>query len=140
MPGVISKTFSTMSRSARPMVALARLPGPKTLPAAFMPMSCTTGPETIKSGAEPPVLAVDAWKLKSGSSAASRAATSTGKYSGRQPAMTAFVAAARRLHSRPVVGCAATTVSGGRPSMASIDATRDASGGTTGRPSVQPRS
>ena len=60
MPGSISNTFITISRMARPMVALARLPGPKTLPAAFMPMSSTTGPETINSGAEPPVLAVDA--------------------------------------------------------------------------------
>ena len=42
------------------MVALARLPGPNTLPAAFMPISCTTGPATIKSGAEPPVLALAA--------------------------------------------------------------------------------
>ena len=122
------------------MVALARLPGPKTLPAAFMPMSRTTGPETISSGAEPPVLAVEAWKLKSGSLAASRAATSTGKYSGRQPAMTALAAAARMLHCRPVVGCAAMTVSAGRPSIASMARTRDASGGTTGKPSVQPRS
>ena len=62
-PGIISKTFITMSRMARPMVALARLPGPKTLPAAFIPMSFTTGPETMSNGAEPPVLAVEAWKL-----------------------------------------------------------------------------
>ena len=46
---------------ARPMVALARLPGPKTLPAAFMPMSCTTGPLTISIWQEPPVLAAEPW-------------------------------------------------------------------------------
>ena len=139
-PGIISKTFMMMRRIVRPIVALARLPGPNTLPAAFMPRSVTAGPATISRGAEPPVLAVEPWKLYPGSLAASRAATTTGKYSGRQPAMTAFTAAARMLHSSPVVGCVAMTVSGGRPSIASIASTRDISGGTTGRPSVQPRS
>ena len=49
-----------MSRIARPMVALARFPGPNTLPAEFMPKSRTAGPLTMTTGAEPPVLAVDA--------------------------------------------------------------------------------
>ena len=64
-----------------------------------MPISSATGPLTISSGAEPPVEAVEPWKLKPGSFMASKAATSTGKYSGLQPAMTAFTAAAWTVHS-----------------------------------------
>src|SRR6516225_12070456 len=77
-----------MSRTARPIVALARLPGPNRFTSAFIPISSATGPLTIRSGAEPPVLAVDPWKLNSGLSMASNAASRTGKYSGRHPAMT----------------------------------------------------
>ena len=116
MPGTIRKTFIRMRRTARPMVALARLPGPNRFTSAFMAMSSVTGPLTTSSGAEPPVEAVEPWKLKPGSFMASKAATSTGKYSGRQPAMTAFTAAAWTVHSRPVAGWRAMGVSGGRPS------------------------
>ena len=63
MPGIIWKTFITIRRIARPIVAFARLPGPKTFPALFMPRSVTAGPLTTRSCAEPPVLAVEAWKL-----------------------------------------------------------------------------
>ena len=138
MPGSIWKTLRRISRTARPMVALGRLPGPNRFTSAFMPMSSTRGPLTTRSGAEPPVLAVEPWKLKSGRSIASKAATSTGKYAGRQPAMTALTAAACSESSRPVAGCLAMTVSAGRSSAASISCTRSTCGGTTGRPSVQP--
>ena len=138
MPGAMRKTLRMISRTARPMVALARLPGPKRLTPAFMPISSTIGPLTISSGAEPPVLAVLPWKLYGRSFMASKAATRIGKYSGRQPAMTAFTAAACTVSCRPVAGCSAITASGGCVAHSSIACTRDSSGGTTGSPSVQP--
>ena len=63
MPGIIWKTFMITSRIARPIVAFARCPGPKTLTLAFIPISSRMSPETISTGPEPPVLAVDPWKL-----------------------------------------------------------------------------
>ena len=69
-----------------------------------MPISSAMGPLTTNSGAEPPVLAVEPWKLKGSRSIASKAATSTGKYSGRQPAITAFTAAECSDRSSPVAG------------------------------------
>ena len=69
---------------------------------------------------------------------ASKAAITTGKYSGKQPAITALTAALCIVNSRPVAGCFAMMVSGGRPSKESIASTRDDSGGTTGKPSVHP--
>ncbi len=65
MPGSIWKTLRRIRRVARPMVELARLPGPNRLTSAFMPISSTMGPLTTSSGAEPPVLAVEPWKLNS---------------------------------------------------------------------------
>ncbi len=63
MPGIIWKMFMITRRIARPMVALARLPGPNTLTLAFIPISSRISPEMITTGAEPPVLAVEPWKL-----------------------------------------------------------------------------
>ena len=103
-PGTVRKTFSSVSRTVRPMVALARFPGPKRFAPAFMPMSSTTGPLTMSRCPEPPVLTVLAWKLNASRSIASKAATMTGKYSGRQPAITALIAAARMVSSSPVAG------------------------------------
>ena len=138
MPGSIWNTLRRISRVARPIVALGRLPGPNRLTSEFMPISSASGPLTISSGADPPVLAVEPWKLKSGRSIASKAATTMGKCSGRHPAITAFTAAACSDRSRPVAGCREITVSGGRLSAASIAFTRSTAGGTTGKPSVQP--
>ena len=53
-------TFITISRIARPMVALARFPGANTPAPAFMPIASTVSPLTMSNGDEPPVLAVDA--------------------------------------------------------------------------------
>ena len=69
---------------------------------------------------------------------ASKAATTTGKYSGKQPAITALTAADCIVNSSPVAGCLAMMVSGGRPSKESMASTLEDSGGTTGKPSVQP--
>ena len=75
-----------------------------------------------------------------GSASASTAATTTGKYSGRQPAITAFVASFSRVASPFFGGSTATTSFAGFPYAASIAATRSWVGGTIGSPSVQPRS
>ena len=70
---------------ARPIVALARAPGPKQSYRAFSPSVSRTGPFTTSSGAQGwVVLWIDA-RLKAGSSSARTAASTTGKYSGRQP-------------------------------------------------------
>ena len=58
MPGTMRNTFRTIRRTARPIVAFARFPGPNRLTPAFMPISSTIGPLTMSSGADPPVLAV----------------------------------------------------------------------------------
>ncbi len=79
-------------RTARPIVELARLPGPSTLPRQFMPRSWRIGPFTTNPSAMPPVLALAAWMEKPGSAMASTSASTTGRYSGRQPAMTALSA------------------------------------------------
>ena len=73
------------------MVALARLPGPSTYMPLFSPISFAMGPLTMKAGHGLDVLAM--WfRWNSGSVTASTAATTTGMYSGLQPAMTALIA------------------------------------------------
>ena len=42
-PGTAAQVFIRMSRTARPMVELARLPGPNRLLRLFMPRAGTTG-------------------------------------------------------------------------------------------------
>ena len=54
VPQHVGKT----NRTARPIVALARLPWPKALWVAFMPITVRTGPLTTMNGALPPVLAL----------------------------------------------------------------------------------
>ena len=56
-------------------------------------MRVRAGPLTTTSGAEKCVEVATPCRLKAGSHAASAAAISTGRYSGRQPAMTALIAA-----------------------------------------------
>ena len=73
-PGTVRKTFRSVSRTARPMVALARFSGPKRFPSAFMPMSSTMGPLKMSTCPEPPVLAELAWKMNASWSIASNAA------------------------------------------------------------------
>ena len=50
-------------------------------------------PDTISTGPDPPVEAVEPWKLYASSFSASSAASTVGKYCGRQPAITALIAA-----------------------------------------------
>ena len=123
-PGMDAHAFIRMRRIARPMVALARLPGPNRFAPEFMPISSATGPLTITSTAAPPWLDEGAMRLNSGSSIASVAASTTGKYSGRQPAMTAFAAVLATVTSRLRSGIEPRTSSAGRPATSMNSCTR----------------
>ena len=52
-PGIERQTLRTTSRSARPIVALARKPGPKQPDPHSMPISRRTGPFTITAWLAP---------------------------------------------------------------------------------------
>ena len=69
-----------------------------------MPISDAIGPLTTAHSAAPPVLVSTVWRLNASSNIASSAATTTGKYSGRQPAMTALIAACSSVTPRPRAG------------------------------------
>ena len=98
------------------------------------------GPFTTISGATGWVVACTESRLKSGSASASMAARTTGKYSGRQPAMTAL-AAMRSTVASPWRGGSTPITSRGSRSVASRNSSTAISvGGTIGSPSVQPRS
>src|SRR5262249_11360127 len=127
-------------RRARPMVALARKPGPKTPAAQLMPMLRRTGPFTMMRGEV--ALVVPDWpcKLNRESHAASTTASSTGKYSGRHPAITAFTASFSTVARPKLGGTSATSVWRERDVVCSMRSTRSRVGGTTGSPSVTPRS
>ena len=80
-------------------------------------------------------------RLKAASNIASSAATTTGKYSGLQPAITALIAAFSIVTPRPRAGRKPISVSGSSASTrSSIAWTRSGVGATIGSPSVQPRS
>ena len=82
-----------MSPIARAMVALGRKPGPNTPPVQLNPSSARTGPLTTISGEGPLVLCQPPPLAERSRISASQAASTTGKYSGRQPAMAALIAA-----------------------------------------------
>ena len=128
------------SLSARPIVAFARRPGPKRFTPALTPRARATGPLTTTKGAEPPVLVIAPCRLYAGSAIASSAARTTGMYSGRQPARTALMAAFSTVTVRRRVASRRSTSSGCRRAASRNSWTRAAVAGTTGRPSVQPRS
>ena len=135
-----AQAFIRMSRTARPMVELARLPGPKRLLRALMPSSCTTGPLTITSTAAPPMLDDGPTRLKGGASMASVAASTTGMYSGLQPAITALAATFSAVISRRRSGSSPTISAPSLPPAARNSATLSVVGGNMGSPSVQPKS
>ena len=90
--------------------------------------------------AAPPVLVAGPWSSNSGRPMAVSAAPTTGKYSGRQPAMMALMAAFSAVTARSRTGSKRSTCSGAHGPAASMRATSASVGGTTGSPSVQPRS
>jgi hypothetical protein len=69
---------------------------------------------------------------------ASQAASTTGKYSGLQPAMIAFAAAWATVMLRPRCGAEPMTSSAARSVVARNASTPGRVAGTTGSPSVHP--
>src|SRR5258705_3068612 len=133
-------TLATISRSARPIVALARQPGPKTPAAQLMSSALRAGPLTMKSGEWKFVVADTPWRSKASSHMASTPAMITGRYSGRQPAMTALTAIFSTVARPKFGGTSAICSPPSRPEPATMAATPPPVGGTTGKPSVTPRS
>ncbi len=78
--------------------------------------------------------------VNSGSSAASSTPSTIGMYSGLQPAITALIATFSTVHGAMLGGMLPTISSGLRSVPANMRRMRSSVGGTTGRPSVQPRS
>ena len=90
------------------------------------------------SGAQAFVVAWTPLMLSRSSSIASTAATTTGKYAGLQPAITAFAATDSMVATPWRGGTMPITSAGSRSTAAIISATASSVGGITGRPSVQP--
>ena len=108
-PRLCPPMFTSASCTARPIVALARQPGPNTLCPLLTCSACTMGPFKMSKG-------VDTWvehntprKLKRVSSIASSAVRITGIYSGKHPAITAFVAMRSTGRLAPCGGNSAMT-------------------------------
>src|SRR5690242_437519 len=137
-PGAAPPMLTQQSRTARPMVALARQPGPNTPAPELMSSLTRIGPFTITSGATASVVPETPSRQKRSSHIASTAATTTGRYSGRQPAITALTATFWTVARPNRGGTSAITSSGERPTAAIAAITRPAVGGTTGSPSVTP--
>ena len=78
------------------------------------------------------------YRLKAGSSSASTAVTTTGKYSGAQPAIVALTASFSTVAMPYLGGIGPSSASGARSVQANVRATRSGVGGTIGSPSVQP--
>src|SRR5437868_11568814 len=137
-PGTAPATCSRIKRSARPVVALARLPGPNAPSPLLYPARSAISPCTIINGATGCVVALTPRRLSFFSPRARVAATSTGMYSGRQPASAALTATMRRVALPNRGGNTASTSSGPRPQPSSMASTRADGGATNGKPSPQP--
>ena len=81
-----------ISRRARPIVALARQPEPNTPVAQLMSSCCRTGPLTMNNGVAVCVVPCTPCRLTCSAHIACTPATTTGRYSGLQPAITALMA------------------------------------------------
>jgi len=126
------------SRIARPIVAFARKPGPNRFPRALMSSSRAIGPFTIRTGLAGFVVPCTPYRLNGLARIAVTAVTTTGKYSGLHPAMTALTAILVIVASPQRGAIGPSDVPASRSVEASISATRAAVGGTIGSPSVQP--
>src|SRR5262249_58002451 len=80
------------SLSARPMVALARQPGPSAPKLALISSSAAARPLTISRGVTFSSVVWTPRRLKTGSTIASTAAITSNRCSGRHPAITALTA------------------------------------------------
>ncbi len=102
------------SRIARAIVAFARNPEPNTLPRQFIPSRVRTGPLITMNGAVPVVdCQIERVTMPSARNA-SHAASTTGKYSGRQPARPALIAASRTVRFLFRCGIGMSTSAGSR--------------------------
>src|SRR5438093_1741860 len=126
-----------ISRIARPIVALARKPGPNKFPRALTPISRATGPLTMSTGQAGFVVPWIPYRLNGLARMALTAVTMTGKYSGLHPAITALTASLAIVASPQRGGIGPSETDGSRSLKASICATRPSVGGTIGNPSVQ---
>ena len=138
-PGRPPPTLRIVSCTARPMVMLARLPWPSTLTPLFIPIAREPGPLHTITGPTGIVVASTPCILNSSVHTAFSAAITHGRYSGRQPAMTALIAIFSTVSSTKSGGAIATMSEGASEVPLSMRITRSGVGGTTGKPSVQPR-
>src|SRR5688572_12917064 len=127
--------LSSMSRSARPMVVLARKPGPKQPAPPCSPILPAYGPFTIMSGATPCIVHCTPPMLNSSRMTCFTAPSTTGRYSGLQPAIRAWIATVRTVAGSIAGGIGPTSSSGSRRVPVNIHRTRSSVGVTTGKPS-----
>jgi hypothetical protein len=137
-PGFAPPTFWSTRRTARPMVALARLPGPKAFACGFIPMRIAPGPFTITRVAAEPVVVEMPTRLKSPSARPSTAAATKPRYSGLHPAITALMARSRQVTGANNGASWQITASAWPACAPSMRSTRSAVGGTMGNPSPAP--
>ena len=123
-PGTAAQAFIKINLIDRPIVAFARFPGPNRLFRPLIPNSAATGPLTITRIPAPPRLEDGPTRLNTGSSIASAAASATGIYSGRHPAITAFAATCPTVISRRRSGSSPTISEGSRPEASTNSLTR----------------
>lgn len=102
---------------------------------AFMPMAPRTGPFTTNSGLAMWVVACTPFRLKRVSHSASIAASTTGAYSGRQPAITMLIANASRVRLPQRGGTRLSRRPASPPSASMTAAILSGVGGTSGKPS-----
>ncbi len=125
--------------TARPIVAFARQPGPKSPTPQFTERLFRIGPFTMSNSPTASVVPDTPTKPNAGSVIAWTAAMTTGMYSGRHPAITAFTAIFSTVAWPSPGAMRATTCSAGRPLASTAASTHALVGGTTGNPSVTPR-
>ena len=121
------------------MLALARWPWPSALTPELTPTARAMGPLTMSTGPANMVVHRRPCMPNSSIKAASTAANTSGMYSGLQPAITALMATFSTVHACSSGGTEPNTSPGRRVVPASMRNTRCGVGGTTGKPSVQPR-
>ena len=131
--GIERHTLRMTRRSARPIVALARHPGPKQPAVQFTSRRVRAGPLTITTCAAPDSVPVVLWQLPFSLRCARTAATTTGMYSRLQPAITALIATCSAVTVTSRVGTVPITTSGSSSAAARNSATSSGVGGTTGQ-------
>ena len=137
MPGSAPPTFCWIRRSARPMLAPAGRcgSGPRQPKPAFRRICFEIGPLTITTGNALPEAACNCSALVCGSRKASTAAISTGRYSGRPPAIASAIAQVSTVARPPRGGNLPSRCSRGSALPARIRSTRSRVAGHNGRPS-----